>query len=370
MNEKALTTYCSNAYGGYDNWNNSICCEVFAFENKPENDRHFSFGEIMSSPVIRNLQRNLLSGIKDPVCKTCWDHESHGIKSLRQFSTFINDTPPDINHEITNQKIRRLVINSGVVCNLSCRTCSPYLSSSWWKEYESRNLFYMRDVRKTNVDKLLEEDYSELKTIMILGGEPFLNLDHVRVLEKIIADGNAKNCHLNYTSNFTLPIPEQIKKVADKFHTTFFTMSIDAVGDQFKYIRTNGDWSRVLKNINEVQKTNYRLNINSVVSILNIMYLDDLIAFQKSLDLPIHFVFCSNPAYYSPEILTPIEKDKIIDIICSQNLPYEESLINYIKSYDFNQDTRSKFWEEVEFTRKYHDLDINEYLPKLIEILL
>jgi len=376
MNDINISTYCTNAFGGYDSWNNSICCEVRVFRNT-ELDEFMSFKDIIKSPIVQNLQKNLLAGVKDPLCKACWKHEEYGISSLREFSTFTGNSFSfnNIRDEIQDQKIRRLVINSGTNCNLSCRSCGPWLSSSWWKETKYRkslklyNEFFVPEkLKPTNVEQLLLEDYSKIKNVMILGGEPFLNLDHVKVLHKIIQDGNSKNCELNYTSNFTLPIPEGIKEVAKEFKNTFFTMSIDAVGDQFHYIRTTGIWEDVLQNIKEAQKENFILSINSVISILNIMYLDDLSNFARSFNLLTHEVFLVNADYLTPIIFTPEEKDKIVSHLQLQNIPNVESYIDYIKSYGYKESARKRFWDEIQMTKDYHGLDANHYLPKLMKI--
>lgn len=376
-----LDTYCSNAFGGFDSWAGAICCKIIS-QNK-----NVSFDTIINSEVSKQIQHDLLNGIKNPLCDDCWTQERRGVKSLRYHSTFAQLRGPEadnyshasiIKEEVTNKKIRHLTIDSGNMCNLACRTCHPSLSSGLWKESEYKNnskkfpeIYYKSSVIKTNLALLMQEDYSAIEHVRILGGEPFLNLDHLCVLEKIIQDGNAGNCVLSYTSNGTTKLPSKIKSILSNFRHTSIMLSIDAIDDQFHYIRTTGNWQDVLENIEDLlleTKNNIYISINSAISVLNLFYIEEVYKLHASLGGDMELQFVTEPNHYSTNILRDHEKNVIIKQLEQSNFDCN-SIIQYVRESDYDPMARQRFYDEIAFTKEFRGLDINDYLPRLMSTL-
>lgn len=375
MNDVDLSTYCPLAFGGFDSSTQSVCCNIPPADT---NNTFSSFTKIVTSPKIKKIQANLIAGIKDPSCNTCWFFEKNNLNSSLRLS-LPRRTQEQAKYEITNLKIKRLVIDSGIVCNLACRTCGPWNSASWWKETRIKERITKYKIteqyfRNTKIDELCLEDYSELQQIMIYGGEPFLNLDHVKVLNKIIEDGNSRHCTLSYTSNMTVDIPKIIILAAEKFKSWDIMMSVDGVKERFEYIRTKGKWNSILSNIDKLQNYNssnncFSFGINTVVSALNILYLNEVEKLGKDLDCIMCYQFCRYPQYYDASIFTEGEKSKIIDILKTQNLSKFSSIVDYLNSYKFNKYNRNEFFQEIQFTKDYHNLDAWQYLPELMQLM-
>lgn len=380
-------TYCTNAFGGFDSWAGAVCCKVYP--RKPG----ASFYEIINSEVTKHIQKDLLNGIQSSYCKECWQQEKHGVKSLRINQTFMQLIDQEaeqihwrniIKEEIYNKKIRNFTINSGNMCNLACRTCHPNLSSGHWNESEYKNstnkypkIIFKPKVEKTSIDLLLKEDYSSIQNVQILGGEPFLNLDHLAVIEKIIQDGNAKNCTLTYTTNMTVKLPEKIKNIAKNFKRIVLMMSLDATGKPFSYIRTTGDWQIVKENLRNLllvaKEYNLNLNINVALSVLNLLYLEEIyklaeIIRNKITYCDVQLQFVTDPKHYSANILKDTEKDKIIQLLLNSESDLQP-IVSYVKQSVFCPSSRQRFFEEIEFTKQYRGLDIYEYLPELMSLL-
>lgn len=372
MNDVNFSTFCPIAFGGYDSKAQSVCCNV-------KLDKELtSFSEIINSSRIKKIQQNLLAGTKDSACSVCWFSEKHNLNSSLRLS-LPRRTKEQAQYEITTPRIRRLVLDCGNVCNLACRTCGPWDSSSWWKEYSGKKLDQLRIYNQSwhrgiQVDKLCLEDYSELEQIIVYGGEPFLNLEHIEVLNKIIKDGNSQNCTLSYTSNMTVKIPEKLIMAAENFKSWDVIMSIDGVTDRFNYIRTLGKWNLILDNINNLynystKNQKFFLRINTVVSALNILYLHEIEKFSDEINCEMTYQFCENPKYYNASIFTEGEKYKIINILETKNIRSWASIVDYLQSYEFDKDNRNKFFEEIQFTKYYHDLDAYQYFPELMDLL-
>ena len=235
-----LNTYCSLLFSGFDDRTSSVCCWLKL--DKKVN----SFVEVQQSTEIHELQQALLSGVRHSKCNACWESEDYKIKSMRQkFS--LNKNENEMITEITHKKLKYLVLDSGNVCNLACRTCGPWSSSGLVKEFKVRYNQSYFPIKKTRIDSLLKEDYSDVIQVDVLGGEPFQNLDHLEVLEKIIADGNNGNVKLNYVTNATTKLSPQIYNLFSNFKEVNLILSIDATHMQFEYIRTNGVWNDVAK---------------------------------------------------------------------------------------------------------------------------
>ena len=371
-----LDTYCSNAFGGFDHRVSNICCEVLI-----PGQKNITFHNLINSPAVVNIQENILKGIKSVECNRCWDDEKTGITSLRQYALFQDDNPTleqlyDIyNKQIVGKKIKNLVINSGINCNLACRTCGSWSSSSHWIEDEWKHKKLFPNEKYTGArytQSLLEdvcnEDFSSVEKVSIMGGEPFLNLNHLKILEKIISDGNSLNCTLYYTSNGTVEIYGKIHDTLKKFKKVHITLSLDATKEQFYYIRTTGSWDAVLNNIKFLRESNISFNTHTVISALNILYLDPVIELVQELKIEPAWVFCEYPLHYSLQIFNDKEKHNIIEYL--QQINFNLSfLVDYIKTVNYSSSMRNKFFEEINLTKEFRNLNINDYLPKLTALL-
>jgi len=346
-----------------------------------------SFADKNKSPDIIQLQNDLLSGVKNEFCNVCWAQEDAGITSPRIHSLALIDsrrekTDDELQKEIVDKKLKYLCIDSGNVCNLSCRMCSPISSTALLPEFKKRlNLqatfptfqLYSKHndgVTTTPIEYLLNEDYSQIIDIRILGGEPFLNLDHVAVLEKIIAQGYSKQCIVRYVSNGTLPIPNSILNLINHYKKIVITYSVDVIGPKAGYIRTGTNWDVVVKNIAQHEfipnLQNYQFQVT--VGALNILYLDEL--FEWIAPQHKHYNICpiSDPEHCSFDVFTDEEKTYIIDKLSKSKFDFS-TLTNYIVSSKFNPDARTQLFVDFDWTQEYKGLDVYDYLPELMDLL-
>ena len=357
-----ISTYCPLAFTGFDTRAKSACC----WAKIPETPR--SFKELQDTITIKNLQQDLLNGVKNPTCRACWHQEETGIVSMRQHFLGIDKA---IEQEIVDKKLKHLVIDSGNVCNLACRTCGPISSSSYFKETNAKNIKFGRKeqiltVKKTDLEYLRSEDYSSIASISVLGGEPFQNLEHLEILELIIEQGYAANCKLFYCTNGTIKLPKRIKDIFSNFKSVHFTLSIDAICEQFEYIRTNGEWSILLDNVADLKElsennTNFGLSYHPTISALNIMYDENKLRHTS-------IIFCNWPDAYSFKIFNDAQKEIILAKLADSRFDMT-AIMQHIGNSSFSQAALDNFYSEIEFTKEFKNLDINEYLPRLMKLL-
>ncbi len=370
-----IQTHCSLPWSRFDSMFGSFCCKNTLHR------RFSSFDEIQKSKHVQQIKNDLLAGIKNQACNQCWQEDAADKLSTRKISLQtiggVNKSEQDLLHEIENNKLRQLILYTGNSCNLACRTCGGNLSSTHTVEAKAKKLkdprVHIHPITKPDFTKYLNQDYSCLESIHVMGGEPLLNVEHTVVLEKISQDGHANKCHLTYNTNGTHALSKKHYEILHNFGTVNFVFSIDAVGEQFNYLRTGADWQLVTKNIKEIRQSltnfpNSHASVHLTISVLNILYLEELYAWLENQDLEVHFNFCFYPQHYSFELFNTAQK-QYVDYYLSQSKYDMTPIRNFLKNSQYNADLQHKFWREVDWTHEYHNMALDTYLPKLAKLL-
>jgi MoaA/NifB/PqqE/SkfB family radical SAM enzyme len=155
-----------------------------------------------------------------------------------------------------------LELNLGNTCNISCRTCNPYISSGWMKEAyetETNDVTYKEfAVKFKKFHQSYDEDskfWAELKTILpdirqfdFYGGEPFMSKKMWELLKIAQSTGVSKNIDLHYNTNGTHFPLEEMQSWRD-FKEVNVSFSIDGKGDQFEFMRYPAKWELVNSNM-------------------------------------------------------------------------------------------------------------------------
>jgi hypothetical protein len=371
-------TYCTYAFGGYASHEKWICCAGSGTLD--------SFAEVNQNEEIQQLRQALRHGERHPRCAVCWDAEAAGNASARSVGSADRDWQR-IQLDLAQPKLRHLWIDSGSVCNLACRICEPKYSSSLYKEHKDRFGHVTVPITKTNVEYLISEDFDQIENIMILGGEPFLNLDYCAVLEEIVRQDRARQCTLIFFSNGTVRPNRRVLDLMAQFNQVVLYFSIDAVGDQFEYVRTNGVWSQVLSNVEYIQDAGIpqlKQNFHITVSALNVMYLDELLTWiaefydkdqdpcvtiaQAMSEHRITYLVTERPPHYSFGIFTNDQRDRVLAQLESSQFDLQ-GIVNQIKTHQHTPARVEKFWTETAWTEQYRGLAVAQYLPRLVNIL-
>lgn len=372
MTKINLDTYCSFAFTGYDTRNKHICCKIQSTE------KYNSFKELSDSEEVRTLRQNLLNGIKDPKCYECWNEDSVNKTSMRKWS-LRNKTDDILLSEISQPKLKNYILDSSNACNLACRTCGPWSSSTIVKErkekvqHEKWKTVHVGEIKKTNVEQFLTEDFSTVENIDVLGGEPLSNLEHFEVLEKIIKDGYSKNCIINYSTNGTVKITERHLDIMFKFNKICIVLSYDAIGKKAEYIRTGCSWDTVNENFQVFKKLrdnnkNLYLECHPTISALNILYLDELFSWLEENNIHKFYDFCYYPEEYSFQLFNDKQKNLIIEHLKKSKFDMSP-IIAHVEKWKHDPSLASQFWNQIEWTKEYWGLDIKDYLPELYQLL-
>jgi sulfatase maturation enzyme AslB (radical SAM superfamily) len=287
--------------------------------------------EIWNNETIQLVRKQVLCGERPEVCKPCFDLEDQGVESLRQRhisgvipEARINLYPNTPLQEIMPFEFPTMEIKLNNLCNLKCRMCNPTDSTSWndWAEvedfYKKENNFLVHSIKDLNLikkpylDKFddnpnwwdsFEKLLPYFRRVEFAGGEPLMDPQHYRILDMLKPYG--KDIEIKYATNGTTLGISKGRTVHDywpHFRIVAVNVSIDGIDDVYNYIRGNGDFTEVEKNIKEIQTIpNVSRIVGAVaVQVSNVLTLDKMI--EHFLD-KLGIVFYTNMVQY-PNVLS------------------------------------------------------------------
>lgn len=243
-----------------------------------------SVDDIVKSDRIKKLRSNMLNGRRSKECAYCYkQEEEYNLESNRTHcNTQFSKINFDYKVDPVNFSMEWIEFSINKTCNLKCRMCSGYYSSSIAKE--ERKLYGITPVtttakqRSTVVDQLIPY-LPNLTVIDFAGGEPLLTNEHYAILDQLILCGNT-NLELNYITNFTTLKYKKydIFSYWKRFSKIKLNASLDAHGKVAEYVRSGTIWKNIEKNIQLVKThcPDVKLFVSSSAGFMNVMNLIEL----------------------------------------------------------------------------------------------
>jgi len=155
------------------------------------------------------------------------------------------------------------------------------------------------------------------------GGEPFLIKPLHELIAQAVVQGHAKHMRLHYNSNGSI-YPEHLIDHWKQFDHIDIQFSIDNVGPRFELER-GGSWQQTTSNIRklvDLALPNLKISIMPTISIMNILYLDELLEWANELLLPVNLNYLDSPKEFSIKNLTADAKELVFKKY--QNHPWTE----------------------------------------------
>lgn len=234
------------------------------------------FTDVFESQWYKDMRQRMLDDAYDADCQTCYDEESKGIDSrrLRELARLAK------RFENTDGYLMSMDIKLGNTCNLKCVICNPFSSSKVLEEQvrigmiQKPSKLQYEQFKWYNNDafweQLLAYGLDNITHLDIMGGEPMLAKKHFDFLTRLVEAGHAHHINLNYVTNGTIYSPEVVSELFAKFASVYFTMSADATGDLFEYIRYPAVWNDFLENLRKYKAHGHSINISYSVSAFSI----------------------------------------------------------------------------------------------------
>jgi MoaA/NifB/PqqE/SkfB family radical SAM enzyme len=255
-----------------------------------------SFSEIQNSQDMQQLRQEFLIGKRPSTCRKCWNEESAGRTSKRMH------TLDRLKHMILDEEwtpaarpLMFLDLKLGNICNLKCRICGSWSSSTFATEelqalpYEQRrNSFHYQMLRdgawprnSEHFWKELTNNIDNIQYLEFTGGEPFMIQEHFDLLRQLVKARVSGQIEIHYNTNGTQWPGQDIAELWSSFKHVEIAVSIDDLGARFEYQRSGAQWTQVLDNLEQFKRlrarqANISLQVCSTVNIFNVYYLEDL----------------------------------------------------------------------------------------------
>jgi MoaA/NifB/PqqE/SkfB family radical SAM enzyme len=294
------------------------------------------FNSIQNSNYMQKLRADFLQGKQPQTCRKCWREERSGRTSKRMHTLDrLKHMLPDQSWNLDAKPLMFLDLKLGNICNLKCRICGSWSSSTFaaeelndiaGNEEKKKSLHYTmlrqgawpreNPVFWQEIDQVVDQ----IRYIEFTGGEPFMIQEHFDMLQGLVDRGLSNQIEIHYNTNGT-QFPEHAEHIWKHFKTVEIAFSIDDVGERFEYQRTGAVWTEVVANIEKFTQIknrlpNIQLQVCSTVNVFNVYYLESLAKWidQQAFDF-VYWNMMHEAYYFSISTLPQHAKQSIIDHI-------------------------------------------------------
>lgn len=265
------------------------CC-VADHRNPVGNMKTQTLSEVWSSVKMVTIREDMLAGRENSSCSRCYRSEDRGGRSLRQEmnAKFSQHLPLAVDAQPAFQ-LRHLDIRFNNLCNLKCRSCGEYASTSWHQDAVALGrpvpdmvLVYPGKTQDDLLDQLMEH-LDTVESINFAGGEPLMMPDHYKFLDKLIELGRT-DVQLTYFTNLThLGIGQSsVFDYWEHFPNVTVAVSLDGSGRRGELIRKGLKWDELVANFLELKK-HIPANKNPALCTLSVLNGFHVVDFHKEL---------------------------------------------------------------------------------------
>ena len=300
------------------------------------------FDAIQNSTSMRQLRQEFVDGKQPDTCRKCWKEERAGRTSKRMHTLDrLKHMLPDQDWTADAKPLMFLDLKLGNICNLKCRICGSWSSSTFAAE-ELQHLMRNEDRKDNHHYHMLRQGAwprenqqfwneiagisDQIQYIEFTGGEPFMIQEHFDLLQGLVDRGLAGNIEIHYNTNGT-QWPETAEEIWRHFKIVEIAFSIDDVGERFEYQRSNAVWTEVVNNIARFRElrsrhTNIRLQICCTINVFNVYYLETVAAWilEQRMDF-IYWNMMHDAYFFSISSMPERAKQVITDRLLTANVP-------------------------------------------------
>lgn len=392
INDKNKDTWCVNAFHGMSGNNDGstkLCC-MYKDDNPDKKlilgrssiDDHFN------NKVFQIVRADLDNGIKNPKCNYCWNEEAAGRKSKRMRDN------AKYNDRLKKGKdpyvgLAYFELNLGNTCNLSCRTCNPYISSSWMKEDYDTNFSKKISFKEYAANfKRFHQSYDEdspfwedlksklpfIKQFDFYGGEPFMSKKMWEVLKIAQDTGVSKEIELHYNTNGThFPIEEM--QCWKDFKEVNISFSIDGIGEKFEYMRYPAKWNEVNDNMKKFYEIgqefkNIFFNWCITISVTNVYDVPETLEYYYKNYQPLGFSMYLNlvhgPTHHNigilPKHIKKVVEEQLNTVSKDKDVAWGHipGVINFMNQGTSNEKEFNRFLQVTASSDRYRSQNFKE----------
>ena len=363
-----------------------ICCNTHDKGNIKKDDGSNWILKDIEDPLVyfnsndyKKIRLEMLDEREPEICKKCYDIERSGGHSIRQNTlTEYNIEELVAKTDINTGALEELTLDYvhfmwGNKCNLKCKMCCPDASNQLIEEFRAMGMDVLDNVDTINLEwgfesnrAVLEKIAPHISILNVTGGEPLINNDFLDSCKYLSEHGYSKNIRLAFHTNLTV-MPGKFVDTWKNFKWVNAKLSIDAIEEDYEYIRYPGKWNIVSQNIKDLisitdDMPHVSVEVHTVFSSFNAHALPNLLNYLTAIKHP-RFVNFPNtlwvtwPKYADSRCLPINIKQQVTDqcLAIIENYSGEKShqvtnnisnLISNLKTMNelhYNQDLFIKF---------------------------
>lgn len=357
------------------------CCIAGGFD-KPLNLKTMSIEEAFNSQEMKDLRKDMLSGIRNKVCDVCYSREDKTGTSPRlsfNQNTLWDEPIVETDYSVPSD-FQHIDIRFSNLCNFKCRMCSHAFSSAWYEDtgkfrpWAIEGKTKIMKVSDTIVDDLIPH-LSQVKSFYFAGGEPLIMPEHFQILKYLydnmsietfydrdketdnVKEFQARNLSIHYNTNLSVIKydEESLIDLWKGFFRVFLSISCDGIGEVGEYQRTGFKTEKFEKNLNIIKKyakpadvsqpvTGISYNFQYTTTIMNVYHIFDFLDYMLEKNhitdtSQVDIYYAWSPDEISVNNLNQTEKLKVIEYLQNSKETYSEktklelqNLIDFIKS--------------------------------------
>jgi len=359
----------------------SLCCANSVVYGSTKSN---TIKEIFYSDHVNNIKNQMLKDESISGCERCYTEEKFGRTSYR--NAFNQKYSQHINQTRSNEfKLVSWDFRFNNLCNLSCRSCGPDASTSWFKPAKALGININQNMHSINgnVFAQLLEHVDVVEEIYFAGGEPLVMEEHYKLLDILLKEGR-KNVRLIYNTNFTETTYKNIDvfDLWNQFDSVSVCASLDAEGKRAEYLRCGTVWNNIVDNRKRMKEKcpNVYFWVSATTGLINALHVPDFHRswIEKGLinnagDFNIQNIY--EPEYMRIDRATPKLREKIIEKYnnhikwlidkdeTGRAISGFRSIINYLEnSKDFDKDL---FWSNIQPLDEYYNVRLLDVFPEL-----
>jgi MoaA/NifB/PqqE/SkfB family radical SAM enzyme len=313
------------------------------------------FATIQNSHYMRRLRQEFIDKKQPATCRKCFREERSGRTSKRMHTLDrLKHMIPEQDWTIDAKPLMFLDLKLGNICNLKCRICGSWSSSTFATE-ELQFIRHGEDKKENHHYQMLKQGAwprdnpsfwaeiaqvsEQIRYIEFTGGEPFMIREHFAMLRGLVDRGIAGNIEIHYNTNGK-QYPEEAEQIWSHFKSVEIAVSVDDVGARFEYQRSNATWTEVVANIERFKElrernANIQLQFCCTVNVFNVYYLRELADYVYAQDFDYVYWNMMHEAYYF-SISTLPEQAK-------------SAIAEHLKSADVDEQIKLEFANIIKF---------------------
>ena len=378
MSKKLLDkNFCAIPWTGFELEPNGNIKNCIISKDKIGNIYQNNIKDIISSNT--NIKQQMLNGKYPSSCAGCYLQEKHrsvnfdSISSRLYYAKEIGPyVKPDLFENENNFDLKHVDLRWSNACNQACVYCNPKSSSKWATE-----LGLKIPNNQDEIDKIKSYVFSNvknLKNVYLAGGEPLLIKANQEFLDLLFKHN--PNVNLRVNTNLSKTNTKVFDQLC-KFKNVHWTVSVEAIEQEYEYIRHHGNWQAFLENLNVIKKLPHKISFNMLYFILNYRSLFDTIDYFQNLGFhnnsfvigplfsPLHLSVLNLPNNIVKNLIS-ILQNKINQKPGFLLQNGYENLLQHLTEYKFhaNIQTTKKELEIMDQRRKLHSQKIFPQLYK------